>query len=368
MLDTISMAEMLKGEYRTAFEKADMYSTVTLEDEERNDEKIMNLYDLLLEAQKNGKPVEKIIGNDVEAFCKSYFKTEKKWYVSFFDGLHRILICVIGWTILEFVFFGEWKNWKTATTDITPYIGGLAAFGVLVFLFRSKVAKKVIFKSKIKPIIYYLCILLCFFGSVIFMCNTVGKFQVEVPIVWIFGICTVYEGLYFVVCTIFRYRTQGTLRKCTQEEQIWKREEKENKKAFNEEVYMESTNEMIAKAMAKRYERLNKYSLRKKNRELTFAEYARRIRKEEYWGNILVLAIYIVLCAGCIIGQMLAAGIVDGLVFAVVLIVVESLIYLWMKKLIDQGSRQRLAIIAICEERGINLSEFVQGLHDARVD
>ena len=57
-------------------------------------EKIMNLYDLLLQAQEENKPVEKIIGNNLEAFCKEYFapieEAKKKWYVFLTEGLYRI--------------------------------------------------------------------------------------------------------------------------------------------------------------------------------------------------------------------------------------------------------------------------------------
>lgn len=77
MLDTLSMAEKLKGDYRKVFEKADMYSILSSENEEAGDEKMMNLYDLLLEAQSNEKPVEKIVGTDIETFCKDYFKVEQ---------------------------------------------------------------------------------------------------------------------------------------------------------------------------------------------------------------------------------------------------------------------------------------------------
>ena len=78
MLDTISMAEKLRGDYRKAFEKADMYCVISSENEEAADDKMMNLYDCLLEAQNNEKPIEKIIGKDIEKFCKEYFKTDKE--------------------------------------------------------------------------------------------------------------------------------------------------------------------------------------------------------------------------------------------------------------------------------------------------
>ena len=77
MLDTIAMAAQLEGEYKIVFEKADMYGTLEkCSDENIRDDKMMNLYDLLLQAQMDKTPVSKIIGEDIEEFCKSYFKEE----------------------------------------------------------------------------------------------------------------------------------------------------------------------------------------------------------------------------------------------------------------------------------------------------
>ena len=76
MLDTISMAQQLSGEYRKVFEKADMYSMISDETSENVDDKMMYLYDILLEAEKENRPIQKIIGDDVEAFCNAFFEEE----------------------------------------------------------------------------------------------------------------------------------------------------------------------------------------------------------------------------------------------------------------------------------------------------
>ena len=85
MLDTIAMAAQLEGEYKTIFEKADMYGTLEkCSDENIRDDKMMNLYDLLLQAQIDKTPVSKIIGEDIEEFCKSYFFVLLKTFIFYF--------------------------------------------------------------------------------------------------------------------------------------------------------------------------------------------------------------------------------------------------------------------------------------------
>lgn len=63
------MENELTGKYREVFEKAELYGVIKNIDSKVQDEMMMNLFDILLSAQKDGKPVEKIIGTDIEALC-----------------------------------------------------------------------------------------------------------------------------------------------------------------------------------------------------------------------------------------------------------------------------------------------------------
>ena len=71
MIDTLAMANLLNGEYKEAFTKIDMYGSMGNVDMDIYEDRIMNLYDMFVEAQEEGKPVEKIIGKDIEGFCKA---------------------------------------------------------------------------------------------------------------------------------------------------------------------------------------------------------------------------------------------------------------------------------------------------------
>ena len=100
MLDTIAMAAQLDGEYKTVFEKADMYGMLENGgDESVIDDKMMNLFDLLMQAQTDKMPVSKVIGEDIEEFCKSYFKEEaektSKWI-----GVAKIIYIIAWWGVI----------------------------------------------------------------------------------------------------------------------------------------------------------------------------------------------------------------------------------------------------------------------------
>ena len=68
-----TMKSQFSGDYRTAFDGAYKYGLTQSFPVAYFDEKMAELYDLLLTAQTNGKPAEKIVGTEIEAFCKDYF-------------------------------------------------------------------------------------------------------------------------------------------------------------------------------------------------------------------------------------------------------------------------------------------------------
>ncbi len=54
-INAVEMAEQLKGRYREVFERADLYGTLNGFEQEVLEDKLMNLYDLLMEAQHEEK-------------------------------------------------------------------------------------------------------------------------------------------------------------------------------------------------------------------------------------------------------------------------------------------------------------------------
>ena len=64
-----TMKSQFSGDYRTAFDGAYKYGLTQSFPVAYFDEKMAELYDLLLTAQTDGKPAEKIVGTDIETFC-----------------------------------------------------------------------------------------------------------------------------------------------------------------------------------------------------------------------------------------------------------------------------------------------------------
>lgn len=63
--------DKLSGEYKEVFAKTEMYVLSQNVDDDTTEERLGELLDVFLSAEESGKPVEKIVGNDLESFCRS---------------------------------------------------------------------------------------------------------------------------------------------------------------------------------------------------------------------------------------------------------------------------------------------------------
>ncbi len=64
--------DKLNDSYREVFGKIEVYLNNTYVDDATREEQLSELLDCLLSAQEAGKPVESVVGNDVQDFCESF--------------------------------------------------------------------------------------------------------------------------------------------------------------------------------------------------------------------------------------------------------------------------------------------------------
>lgn len=368
MLDTMSMSEKLKGDYKTVFEKADMYSVVGADgDSEIVDDKMMNLYDLLIEAQHEDKPIEKIVGDDIEEFCKNYFEPDEESkrprYVSFFMGLYDSLKILTIITAIFLIFPEEGGTPFSTQENISPFVLGWIV-GLILSLITKVILKPLIFVSKkIKPVVFYFAIIVMFVAGVVGVIIVSDYIPFEVPLIYVFAISLGYTVIYLIVRSIIRFKKHGTIRKAPKEILEEKKAEKKAKKEFNDEVSSESTYDTVAKAMAKRYEKLN----RKKG--LTFSEFAEKIRKERKQYDkfsIGFLILFTIFVGGMIISEFINSGAIDGIIFGIILIAIEIPLYRFFKKSSDESNICQTSIIDECEKREIDIIEYAKQLDEEK--
>ena len=176
--------DQLEGVYRDTFDQIDMYTGTMNLDELTKEEQMGQLLDMFLTAQKAGKPIEKIVGHDLQAFCKAFCADFgwKQGLQNLFDELKVLAIIMLvstGFDIISVLLaFSEgtivdfWS--QISSMNMSGYLIGILisiAVGfvcngvVRYFMFRTKrvsmkVLKAITYITAAIMFVLVLCVLL----------------------------------------------------------------------------------------------------------------------------------------------------------------------------------------------------------------
>ena len=353
MANYLYLMDQLEGEYKEAFDKVYIYTGIRSMEGETEQEMMMNLLDMILTAQHEGKPVEKIIGNDIEKFCKSYFegydyKIRLKEQLPKY--LNRLMWFVFVFEILDVCFSMGDKDFNLlrATTNISGYLLGLMC-GAVVLLINNIVAKPFMFKwKKNSVIIYEIVLFVVMVVTVLGFCFLGENMEFNIPLLPILVISGAYILIYKIVQVRLRYKKYST---------IWKRKE-----PFYESWLGSVKNNVkvqLPGELVKRYNNINKRRACRGKELMTPDEYTEKIRKEnkqsDIFGIILVTFISLMVL-GMVIDSMIHESIIDGIILGALLCIVEIPISSFFLK----TTKYRKKLIAECEKQGITLIEYAE--------
>lgn len=201
--DYILLQDRLKGEYKDAFQKVQMYSTSNLIGEDTESELMMELLDHMLMAQEEGKPVSTIVGDDIEGFCEIFFSEYKlgNRFVDFLKTLYRMAWIMLVFEILDLVI----ADGVLSSSDIGAIVlGGLSgslSILIIYLLIRPLVKKRKVNATALNAI--YIVLLL---ASVIITCVLANRYSINVPAWVAVTIPAVYIVVYFIVNAITNYK------------------------------------------------------------------------------------------------------------------------------------------------------------------
>ena len=259
--------EKLNDEYREVFKKISVYVTSNNMDEMRTEETLSEVMDTFLASQEAGKPVEKVVGKNLQKFCESLCSEKgiKTYILGFFETCHFMFIWYFITVLLDIHFLftslldGEKINFFTFRSykSISSFlIGGIF---VLVLLYSiNYLRKKFMFTNPklskwIMPISFIFIAAVC----IIIASALPDDGSENGPYLWIsLLIC----GVYFIFHRII-----------TKDKRRFK---KENCITFNEflgvsETFKNDTEEMEMN----RFEKMNKRNAKKGLPEMTFEEF-----------------------------------------------------------------------------------------------
>lgn len=353
--------EKLLGEYRDTFEKIETYSMLHGFDEDTDNEMMMNMLDILYTAQVNNKPVEKIIGSDIEQFCKDYFSECNKGEPILRrlpQFLYSLSVLIFVLSIIEIIFPEENIPVTKATVNVNGILVGMIC-GIVVSLVIGYIGEKILFKlKKVKAnltaiIIFVIFVATCIFATIISVDETVNiKLFPALVISSIFIV--VYKGWQL----FGRYKKYGSLKKPVKEnslKQIWR-------ESFNEGL--EEQKYKIAIKLRKQYEKKNAKLKKKGKSEITPQEYSEWLHKRniknrkiyEYALSIFYIVIYIVF----LIEEFMSGGTVKECVIeSVCAFVFLFIIYLFVMKfakVYDMNEK----FLNKCDEEGVTIIELAQ--------
>lgn len=348
--------DKLKGEYLDLFERIEVYGISMLVDDDRFEEAMMSLVDVMCEAQEEGKPVTEIIGNDVETFCQEFFENPnyaKNWLFDVPNGVYRFSIIALVFFVLDILFpETETTNLMHITSNMGPAVVGFlfgTVFSVITGMFIRKIAPKKTIRLGTLTVAGIVIVFVCCVATL----TLFKEWDIKVPAVVSCIICLCYILAYKMVVWRKRYRAHGSIRK-TEEEKS-----RTIRGVFRETLRETMEEDMldldILKSFYKRYDRKNK------RKTLSFADFDAILLKEQkfmkneskYMGIFFIVLVVVMIA---IVYRTSSPG--DTLLFGVILTVIEFLIWKASANITKIGYEMRQKILNRAEEEHITVVEL----------
>ncbi len=344
--------EKLQPEYRDVFDKAEIYADLKDLIYEEQLEMLMDLLDLLLTAQEEGKSVEQVIGKDVERFCVSYFSgfTMKDQGKKVLKKVYQFMCGVLIIEILEMLVImtdGGVSFW-VSTTDISGYFYGILA-GLGIYALANILLRPFMFRwnwltYKRFSCIYMVGTIMTLIG-VCMICN--HMVEIKVPIGVTMLVSGIYVFGYVLVRSIWRYRHHGSIRK---EKNPW----------LPKKNMAQRIEEQLPAEYSARFHKNNAKRVQQGKEPMTSEEYMELLKKEhknsKIFGNI-VTVVAVVLVLVVIVNVARDNTWQDTLFFCGVL-AVASIPSMLLFRFGSWSDKKREELIQTCEEKGITVLEY----------
>lgn len=305
----VNYIDLLKNEYREVYDRIDIYIASHGLVIDNTSEIMEDILDLLLTAQENQTPIEKIIGNDFEKFCDQVIESHKESiierFLSYFQWFRYIALIFGILELLALIFDytdGIMNPWMTPV-DIGEICICIAIPFFIAYLFnmiRKKLVMKKWYNSKLDTILVILLVVVSM-GSCYILSD------------YVFSLISIPRFI-FIPFT-FLFFIFMTLRKR-------KHKEKDNHISLDKVAYNE-----IIKVYRKQYEKyVNQCQKKNKESEDVKKWYDKKYKKDILWQRVTdILLILIIL--GFIIFVAIDSEIFDTFVFIIIITVIEVPIF-----------------------------------------
>lgn len=333
--------DKLSADYRKAFDQVELYVQTQQIDELTREERMNELLDIFISAEEAGKPIERVVGKDIEAFCKAFcseFDTSHR-VLSFLDGLKVIAKTFVLVSLLDvFFLFLDWLD--GAKIDLLSSLTSLNTSGFLLAIlvtatlgFLSNfIIRRIMFKRKrismkvlrAIPVVVAIVAFIVGFSVILF---DIADF-IACPVWLIFAIGALYLAIYYPLS----YKRL--------------RRDKREKVRLTDMVNEEASKTFPAE-MEKKYVNANKRSIKRGNGELSLEQFLEKEEKDcnrtEKTGWLYYILPIVITAVGALTGDF--EGIADLLIYVGIMLAIEYSLMLWFWKIVKNGVKERRAWI-----------------------
>lgn len=346
-----AMESQLNGDYKALFAKATTYMLTESFQTDFANERIADLFDLLITAQDQSTPIERIAGKDTERFCKDLF-SDYTMKDRFIGELHHINSIAWFVFVLELItLFAQAESagdFFSIKTNVLGYLLGIGA-GLLSNVVMRLIYRPTILKAeKVSSGKWSFIMLGTILGMITIFLVIFGGMDLELPVYPMIIGSGAYIAIYSVVTAIWRFKNYGTVRNV-------------KKKLYDDSYYKSLTDINMEKALMeawlKRYERLCKKG---KTTEEGYIDVLKNDERKNRIGDKLTLAFYTAIILGFILDVAKDSTVIDTLIFSAIIITLEIAIFAAFHKAFKKGSALRLKHIAECERLGMTMPAYIR--------
>ena len=337
-----TMKSQFSGDYRTAFDGAYKYGLT-------QSFPVAELYDLLLTAQTNGKPAEKIVGTDIEAFCKDYFSDfePENRLVGSLKSLFGVAVVFVLFGLVEWLCAEETLPFGEFRLNGSPILCGLGSGAVLAVLFR--LVQPLVMKTKkisagAWAVIYCSMLVAAVTAATILM---QGK-SISLPGAPFLIGSTVYAVLYLLVSAVIRYRKTGSF--------LVKKQENPYKDSYYKNLEDKDVRRIIEKGWLKRYRKLAR---RSKTTETTFRSEIDKLKKFNDITQWAYTGIIVLVQVSSTIVMAQDTDLLNTVCYFCISGAFAFGVWWFFHKIDKQNAAQRAHILADCEAAGLSLPVFL---------
>lgn len=350
-MDYTALETQLSGEYREVFEKAQLYVTLKNVSTAYADDKMSELFDLLLTAQSDGKPVRKLVGSDTSRFCKDFFSdytiAERLRFLPV--SIYRVAWLVFIIELIElFAADDPLKSFFTLKSDMSSYGMGILV-GIISYIIFDTILLPLSLKSKGgKTGPWYFAAVGIFAALMIGSFFMLDKVELVLPVYPFLLGSGIYIIAYIILRAVWRYKNYGTILNSRKEI------EQDSYYAGLENRDMEK---IIYEGWKSRYQRLQKKG--KITEEAYFEKQSKeaRIEKAIYKYGMTVLCVIVYVTS--VVEVAADSTWLDTLCYAAILAAIEYFIFRWIIRTALKGIAHREKVLNACERSGMTLPAYI---------